>query len=366
MSGNEYKVPSMKEIEAIPWNGYNVVSTFSGGGGSCTGYRMAGYHVIWANEFVEEAQNTYRANHAGTILDCRDIREVKPEEILLATGLKKGEIDLFDGSPPCCAFSTNGKREKGWNQERDYSDGKKQRIEDLFEEYIRLVDGTQPKTFVAENVSGMVKGVAIGYFKDYLRKMQRCGYKVEAKLLNSKYLGVPQARERIIFVGVREDLGFEPVFPKPKLPVLTLNDAFKGLVQDDEQRQWLLDKWKETSIYKCCISKMRKNPSKVLYWGAISHEKSRFNLLRASMYQPANTVLQSCGIGGCMPIHPLEDRSYTIPELKRLTSIPDDFILTGKYEQQYERLGRMVPPLMTMAVAKTIQTEILDKIEVQK
>lgn len=165
-----YKVPPMREIEQIPWNGYNVVSTFSGGGGSCLGYRMAGYKVLWANEFVEEAQKTYRANHPNVHLDTRDIRDIKPEDILEQTGLKKGQLDLFDGSPPCCAFSTAGKREKAWGKKRAYSDNKVQTIEDLFNEYIRLLNGLKPKTFVAENVSGMVKGTAIGYFKEYLKK----------------------------------------------------------------------------------------------------------------------------------------------------------------------------------------------------
>lgn len=94
---NIYSVPSMKEIDEIPWNGYNVVSTFSGGGGSCLGYRMAGYKILWANEFVEEAQKTYRANHNGTYLDTRDIRDIKPEEILEQTGLKKVSLTYSMG-----------------------------------------------------------------------------------------------------------------------------------------------------------------------------------------------------------------------------------------------------------------------------
>lgn len=103
----------MSEIENIPWNGYNVVSTFSGGGGSCLGYRMAGYHVLWANEFVEEAQRTYRKNHRTTYLDTRDIREVTAEDILQQTRLKTGEIDLFDGSPPLLRVFDGWKAGKG-------------------------------------------------------------------------------------------------------------------------------------------------------------------------------------------------------------------------------------------------------------
>ena len=91
----------MSEIKELPWNGFKVASTFSGAGGSCTGYRMAGYKVVWANEFVPAAQASYKANCADdSILDCRDIKLVQASEILAATGLKVGELDIFDGSPP--------------------------------------------------------------------------------------------------------------------------------------------------------------------------------------------------------------------------------------------------------------------------
>lgn len=359
MNGTEYKIPSMKEIEAIPWNGYNVVSTFSGGGGSCLGYRMAGYRVLWANEFVEEARNCYRLNHPNTILDGRDIREVTPEDILAAIGKKKGEIDLFDGSPPCCAFSTSGKREDAWGKVRSYSDNKAQTIEDLFEEYIRLLDGLQPKTFIAENVSGMVKGKAVGYFKHYIEEMRQCGYKVHAKLLNAKWLGVPQSRERVIFVGVREDLNREPTHPKPLSYVYTLKDALEGLPEEKEERERLVE---ELSRYKAgkILKEIPKNPKRP-FSGSKIMNGSWFNLVRESMYSPCSTICQMNGAkgfsGNC---HPLEDRKFTIAELKRITSVPDDFILTGDYQQQWERLGRMVPPKMMYYVAKELQLKVLD------
>ena len=354
MSGTKpkYKVPSMAEIEAIPWNGYNVVSTFSGGGGSCLGYRMAGYHVIWANEFIPEAQKTYRANHPNTVLDTRDIRTVQAEEILSVIGMEKGEVDLFDGSPPCCAFSTAGKREKGWGKEHAYSEGHQAKIEDLFEEYIRLLDGIQPKTFVAENVSGMVKGTALGYFKYYIKKMKDCGYRVSAKLLNAKWLGVPQARERIIFVGVREDLNCDPVHPKPLPYTYTLRDAFEGLNQNEIERNILLQKY-ERSAVGTALRKIPKNPAKPM------QSEKYFNLQRTSLCAPCPTVTQLGGVaaGVC---HPTEDRRFTIAELKRITSLPDDYILTGDYRQQWERAGRMVPPIMMMHISKTIQEKVLD------
>lgn len=364
MSGTKpkYQVPSMSEIEALPWNGFKVASTFSGGGGSCLGYRMAGYHVVYANEFVEEAQRTYRANHKDTYLDCRDIRSVTPESILRILNMKKGEIDLFDGSPPCCAFSTAGKREKGWGQERDYSDGKKQRIEDLFEEYIRILDGLQPKTFVAENVSGMVKGSAIGYFKYYLRKMKECGYKVNAQLLNAKWLGVPQSRERIIFVGVREDLRFEPVHPKPLKYYYTLGDAFEGLPEDREEKDRLIEEIKGYKIGQI-LARLPKNPPKKISASSIMNG-SYFNLIRSSFNEPAPTMCQMGATQSCACACACdEDRRFTIGEIKRITSLPDDFILTGNYKQQYERAARMVPPMMMKHIAETIAREILCKIK---
>lgn len=355
-----YKVPSMKEIEEIPWNGYNVVSTFSGGGGSCLGYRMAGYHVLWANEFVEEAQRTYRANHPGTILDTRDIRQVKPEEILEAIHMKPGELDLFDGSPPCCAFSTAGKREKGWGKARDYSDGKSQQIENLFFEYIRILNGLQPKCFIAENVSGLVKGTAIGYFKEFLGQMKACGYRVKAQLLNAKWLGVPQARERLIFIGVRNDLNIEPIFPQPLKYWYSIRNAFEGLKIDEEEREMLLETAQKYAWGKIA-EKMQKNPTHSISGQDITGH-GYFNLTRQPIDQPCGTLCQSHGgLSVCGSIHPMENRKYTIGELKRITSIPDDFILTGDYSQKYERLARMVPPIMMMWIAKTLQTEVLDK-----
>ena len=226
-----YKVPSMEEIRALPWNGFTAASTFSGCGGSSTGYRMAGFKLLWASEFIDAARDSYKANAAPhTIVDGRDIREVQPEDILKATGLNPGELDLFDGSPPCASFSTAGKREAGWGKVKKYSD-KEQRTDDLFFEYSRLIRGLQPKTFVAENVSGLIKGTAKGYFLEILKELKSCGYRVSCKVLDAQWLGVPQARQRTIFIGVREDLGIDPVHPKPLAYRYSVRDALPWIVK---------------------------------------------------------------------------------------------------------------------------------------
>lgn len=342
-----YALPSMRDVEAAPWNGYNVVSTFSGCGGSCLGYRMAGYRVKYALEFIEEAQRTYKANHPTSFLDCRDVRTVKPEEILEIIGMKAGEIDLFDGSPPCSAFSTAGSREGGWGKVKQYSD-KKQRVDDLFFEYIRLLKGLQPKVFVAENVSGLIKGSAKGYFLEILAAMKACGYEVSCRLLDAQWLGVPQMRQRTIFVGVRNDLKIAPCHPTPFTHRFSLADALKlakGYPIDPD----------------CDISRFAIGA----LWDTIkegeAHEK-RFSLVKPFLNKPCNTVVATCGNTSAGSIvHPYEKRKFSVIELKAICSFPLDFVLTGDYPRKVERLGRSVPPLMMKAISETILKNILEK-----
>lgn len=351
-----YRVPSMSEIRELPWNGYNVMSTFSGMGGSSLGYKMAGYKVLWANEFITEAQNTYRLNHPTTVLDPRDIRKIDPMEALASVGLKPGELDLFDGSPPCSAFSTAGKREKGWGTVKKYSDSE-QRVDDLFFEYVRFVRIIQPKTFVAENVSGLVKGTAKGYFKLILSALKDCGYRVEARLLNGKWLGVPQARQRIIFIGVRNDLGLKPVHPEPLPYYYTIRDAIsdlRGAYVDPES--WA-DKGADTPTGEYSIaSKWREcKPG--------TNHPIRFQV-RRSHWDEASHTLTTTGFapGAASVMHPDECRKFSIAEGKRLSGVPDDFELTGGYKEKGERLGRLVPPVMMKNIAKAVQVGVLDKL----
>ena len=208
-----YYVPLMKETRKLPYNGMVVASTFSGCGGSSLGWRMAGFRVAWASEFVPAAQDSYRANFLKTILDLRDVREVTPQDVLKALKMRKGQLDVLDGSPPCQAFSTAGRREKNWGKDKQYEHGAKQKNEDMFFEYVRLLKGLMPKVFVAENVSGLVKGTAKGYFQLILSELKSAGYNVAVKVLDAQWLGVPQSRQRVIFIGVRSDLGVLPTHP---------------------------------------------------------------------------------------------------------------------------------------------------------
>jgi DNA (cytosine-5)-methyltransferase 1 len=356
-----YSVPSMKDVSKVSGtNGFTVISTFSGCGGVCLGLKMAGYKVLWANEFIEAARDTYKANHPEVILTGEDIRLIPGKTILKTLGLKRGDLDLLEGSPPCASFSTAGSLDKAWGKVKTYSDSV-QRSDDLFFEYSRLIGELYPKVFIAENVSGLVKGRAVGYFKEILRDLKANGYEVEARLLDASYLGVPQARQRIIFVGVRNDLvkkyGIKPVFPKPINKRFTLRDVIgSGLIDTKDS---YLD---EETGFEIGLSKYAVGPEWENTPIGGSSEKY-FQLVRPSLNKPVGTITATAGVVGAASVaHPLEKRKFNLKELRALQSFPADFILTGSYQQRAERIGRSVPPLMAKAIGDTIRNEILEKI----
>src|SRR3972149_6110372 len=194
-----------------------VISTFAGCGGSSLGYKWAGFKELLAIEWENNAVETSKLNFPEVPIWQRDICSVTGKEILDFCNIKSGELDVFDGSPPCQGFSTAGKRQIA------------DKRNDLFKEYIRLVNDIQPKVFVMENVSGMMKGKMKGKFIEIITTLKSLNYQVKCKLLNSMWYDVPQSRERLIFIGVRNDLKLQPVFPKPNKSFITVEEAFKNV-----------------------------------------------------------------------------------------------------------------------------------------
>ena len=346
---NEYKIPHMSEINALEHNGINVVSTFSGCGGSTLGYKMAGLKVLYANEFIESAQETYRANHKHTYLDTRDIRQIKPTEILNIINKKQGELDILDGSPPCASFSRAGQGSKNWGKVRKYSE-KSQRVDDLFFEYIRILDGLQPKAFVAENVSAITNGQAIGYFKNILQEMKNCGYQVKCGVLNAKHLGVPQNRERAIFIGIRNDLNKQPVFPTVHKQKYVVKDAISNLEPIKNKNSYFFSQ--NTKTYKL----WENTPQGAKFDQA---NKKLFNATgcytsqKLSKFKVCPAITTSADL-----YHWEEPRRISVEEAKRFASIPQDFILTGGISKQWERIGRCVPPFMMKEIATAVSNTL--------
>lgn len=354
MQTDDLKISTMKEIHNLQHNGFNVVSTFSGAGGSSLGYRMAGFKVLWINEFMEKARETYKLNSSTeTVINKTDIREVTKDDILNVTKLDVGEIDILDGSPPCASFSTQGKRDKDWGKIKSYSKTK-QRTDDLFYEYIRLVKELKPKIFVAENVSGLIKGRAKGYFLDILKEFKKNNYTVQAKLLKAHWLNVPQMRERLFFIGVRNDLNKQPEFPKPKETPTKIKDVLKYLnnKKDEENCYWIKENTRMHNLW--FHTKAGTNFQKA---GGLLYDKggSYFGQVKVSPEKPCNTILTT-------PMYHWEEcRFLTIPEIKLFSTFPEDFQLTGSFMDRWERIGRAVPPYMMKEIASVLRDKILNK-----
>ena len=377
-----YKPYTLQDVvNASNQNKFNVISTFAGGGGSSTGYRLAGGKILCINEFVEEAQNTYRENYPDTPILPGDIKQLSGKDFLDIAKLDVGELDILDGSPPCSAFSVagklshsrDGKHSDGWGQTKNYSDGKMvENIEDLFFEFLRVADDIKPKVIIGENVKGLTIGEAKQYFNKIQNTFEDIGYDVVAKVLDSRYFGISQTRPRVFFIGVRNDITEKAglnfmtignVFPQELPDVVPLKDALIDLQYDEEEVKYLTDKFSKTAYWRDTGSKMEIDPPKVLT-GMDYHPKGHhFNLKRVSQYQPAPT-LTAMGSNDTTAgaFHWAEPRKLTIGELKRIQSLPDDFKLTGKWNQKSERIGRMVPPLMMKAIADSVYNKVLKEI----
>jgi DNA (cytosine-5)-methyltransferase 1 len=365
MKANIYKLEEV--IKASEQKLFNVVSLFAGCGGSSTGYRLGGGDVLAINEFIPLAYQSYAKNYPNTHIFTNDIRELTGKMILDQIGLKVGELDILDGSPPCASFSMVGIREEGWGTERKYSDTT-QRVDDLFFEYARIVKEIQPKVFVAENVKGLTIGSAsnvlgsnqmgmFGFEEDTIyTTLVNCGYNVRYKVLNAKNYGVPQQRERLIFIGVRKDIDAQITFPKGTREIVSIKDAFEGLVNPENEL-------KESSMsegkVKHIAYQLKQGESGDKYVG---EKRKYFGLKRPFYDDVCYTILARQGNKAAI-LHPIETRQLTISEIKRIMSFPDDYYVGDKYIQKCERLGRAVAPLMMKAISEHIYETILKKIK---
>lgn len=325
---------------------FTVVSTFAGCGGSSTGYVWAGGKVLLAVEWDDNAVETYRLNYPDTDIYHGDIAALSVDEVLERTGLQPGKLDVFDGSPPCQGFSTAGKRM--------IDDPRNQ----LFREYIRLLRGLRPKVMVMENVSGMVKGKMKLLFAEILTELKASGYNVKARLLNAKYLGVPQSRERMIFIGVRNDLGIEPSHPKPQTRPITVGQAWRNISQQVPDYLYLDTETKLGSIaHKIPFGKT----AATITGSGFNVNRLGYNTVCPTITKPGWGVNSFNG-----QIHPNARRKITTAELIRLASFPDCYSFGQvnnfkTWTEAYTRIGNSVPPRMMQYIAEHIRDEILSK-----
>jgi len=297
-------------------NAPTVISTFAGAGGSSLGYSMAGYRELLAVEWDDNAVETFRLNFPGVSVYHGDIAKLSVEECMRLAGLTgPGELDVLDGSPPCQGFSTAGKR--------DFGDNRNQ----LFREYVRLLRGLRPKVFVMENVSGMVKGIMKLIFADIIRELKASGYIVSARLLNAMYFNVPQSRERMIFIGVRDDLGIAPSHPGAE----------------------------SRAICALCAT---ENVADIV---CNSAGPRSFNVAqrKLSHHKPAPTLDANALVPGSAAPFDLTGVRIGAERYAVIGSYPDAFVFSGTWKNKLVRIGNSVPPLFMRSIAGHVSTEIL-------
>ena len=371
---------------------FTYISFFAGGGGSSAGYKLAGGDCLFVNEFQQVAVDTYLANWQNTPHICGDIKKVTGQQIMEMTGLKVGELDILDGSPPCPPFSMSGTKKKGWNKEKTAYGMKQKNIEDLTWEMIRIAGEMKPKVIICENV----KGLTMEYAKDHLNRMvadfEALGYSTTYKVLNGIHFGVPQKRQRVFIVSVRndvlDDIGMSWVlmsslYPEPVKEEPTLEQAIGDLRLDNEnsiEAYELCETMKKSAKYKW-LKRLPKNPDKVVSVGddvvgpwydkVIAHRKKMGKSIpeaKHSFYQsrrvPWNQASHTLSEQGLMTslavhLHVEEDRVYTTKEAKRIMTLPEDYILTGTLNEKLARVGLMVAPMMMKYLAESIYENVL-------
>ena len=371
---------------------FTYISFFAGGGGSSCGYKLAGGDCRFVNEFQQVAVNTYLANWPETPHICDDIKNITGKQIMDMTGLEVGELDILDGSPPCPPFSMSGTKQKGWNQEKVAYGMKQQNIEDLTWEMIRITGEMKPKVVVCENVKGLTMDYAKQHLDRMVKDFEAEGYTTTYKVMNGIHFGVPQKRQRVFIVSVRndvlDDIGMpwmliSSLFPEGADEEPTLEDAIGDLRLDNENRVEaveLIDAMKKSAKYKW-MKRLPKNPDRVVSvgddvvgpwydkviahrkkWGkSIPEKKTSFYQSRRVPWHQASHTLSEQGLQTSLAVHlhAEEDRVYTTKESKRIMTLPEDYALTGKLNEQLARIGLMVAPMMMAYLAESIYEKVL-------
>lgn len=322
----------------IEKHGLKVFGTFICGGGSTMGYKLAGFEHLGGVEIDPQVADVYKTNHNPKYLYVEDIRDFAdrttfPDEL--------HNLDILDGSPPCSSFSMAGNREKDWGKEKVFREGQaKQRLDDLFFDYIKLAKKLQPKVVIAENVKGMLQGNAKSYVKRVKYEFEQAGYTVQLFLLNAASMGVPQKRERVFFICQRNDLTFNPLklsFNEPSInygKLRILNDKDMPFTDYDLE---IWQKRKQGDRDYGCILKREK--------GKESNWNSKF------IYD--NEICQTItSTSGSKLISATEAKHLSKKELKMCGSYPLDYNFK-KIEPKY-LIGMSVPPVMTAQIAHQI------------
>jgi DNA (cytosine-5)-methyltransferase 1 len=327
----------LTDLNSVKKIGKSVLSTFSCGGGSTMGYKLAGYDVIGCVEIDPKMMKIYRDNHNPKfpyLMGVQDFNKIPNSEL----PKEFFELDILDGSPPCSTFSMAGKREAKWGGEFHFAEGQvKQRLDDLFFNFIETVDKLKPKVVVAENVKGLIQGNAKGYVKQIFQGFKDIGYQCQLFLLNAATMGVPQQRQRVFFIANR--IGKTISLNFSEKPIL-LSKAIEGCSKLGAKSlsPYMLDMWK-----RC---KPGQNFSNLI------GQSKLFGCIKLHPNKPSPTVITSSG-GGFF--HWQEPRKLSDHEYIRLQTFPEDY----KADNIQYVCGMSVPPFMMQRIVTEVYKQLL-------
>lgn len=340
-----------------------IIDLFSGAGGFSKGFENAGFEVVMALDNWKDAIDTFNANHTKKTGVCMDIYDYSNEQ--LAELKKNNEITGIIGGPPCQGFSMVGKRIAGDKRNT------------LYLQYVRFVEQLRPEFFILENVRGLLtlKG---GYFKgEILKRFSDLGYNMTVKVLRACDYGVPQKRERVFFVGLRNDI-FKDIFfeyPEPSEHIVGTKEALCDLPSLDNGEDCTKYKTEPQNDFQ---KKMRKNSHTITNNEITAHTEQTKKIIsmipdggnikclpeeyykvrnyntafkRMNSKEPSTTI--DCGHRNYF--HYEENRIPTVRESARIQSFPDDFVFTGTKTSQYTQVGNAVPVLLAEAMGKQIK-----------
>lgn len=336
-----------------------TLSLFSGAGGLDLGFHQAGFEIVACVEIEEAYCKTLRANVGGNRalgpdveIFCQDVNAFDPSRFVNAG------IECIVGGPPCQTFSAAGRRSGGVIGTGD-ARGR------LFERYCEILALVQPKVFVFENVYGLPGANGGGPWREMLRAFSELGYKLKAEVVDAADYGVPQHRERLIMVGYREK---DFTFPMPtcgpdspsKASLVTIREAIADLQSFDEPYHdglggmygHLLPLVPEGLNYSFFTAEMG-HPEPQFAWRSKFHDL----LYKVDPDAPARTLKAQPGkFTG--PFH-WKNRHFTLEELRRLQSFPDDYEIVGRYSQIVGQIGNSVPPRLAYVIASSVRDQLL-------
>lgn len=337
----------LKETSDKRQNVYTSIELFAGAGGLALGLEQAGFDHIALIEFDKDAAQTLLTNRPEWNVLCDDIANISPMDLESLFKIKQGELDLLSGGAPCQAFSYAGKR-LGLEDARGT----------LFYHFAVFLQKLRPKVFLFENVRGLLSHDRGRTFKTILSIFEQSGYTTQRKVLNAWDYGAPQKRERLITIGIRNDLVANMMIEFPK------KHDYKPVLRD------VLGDVPESVGME--YSKHKKEIFELVppggYWRDIeediakSYMKSCWNmsggrtgiLRRLSMDEPSLTVLTSPSQKQTDRCHPIEARPFNVRENARIQTFPDDWVFEGSVSSQYKQVGNAVPVSLSYEIGKEI------------